>query len=76
MLLRIVRRQAKRYLLPLLLLEIYMCGGYDEVTPYNDFWELDTNNFQWSKLDITLPANTYFHAVALQRSYRNDDSVS
>ena len=71
-----VRIYSKRCMLPLLPLEIYICGGYDELTPYNDFWELDTNSFQWSKLDITLPDYTFFHAVTLQRSYRSDNSVS
>ncbi|EDV25895.1 uncharacterized protein TRIADDRAFT_55434 [Trichoplax adhaerens] len=53
---------------------IYMCGGFNERTAFDDFWVLDVINFQWSKLDITLPDAMFFHAIALQRSLRSDNS--
>ncbi|EDO31221.1 predicted protein [Nematostella vectensis] len=44
---------------------VYICGGYDGQTIYNDVWSLDLVRFQWTKLPKILPYPVYFHSAAI-----------
>lgn len=45
--------------------QVYIFGGTDGITIFNDFWKLNLDTFVWTRLDITIPIPVFFHGAAL-----------
>ena len=46
---------------------VYIVGGYDGNTIFDDIWRLDLLTLQWIKLRVFLPKPVYFHASTLTK---------
>ncbi|XP_023339632.1 kelch domain-containing protein 10 [Eurytemora carolleeae] len=46
---------------------VYIIGGYDGNTIFDDIWRLDLLTLQWIKLRVILPNPVYFHASTLTK---------
>ncbi|KAI5709293.1 hypothetical protein M8J76_014743 [Diaphorina citri] len=42
---------------------VYILGGADGALVLNDVWRLDLARLQWTKIEMSLTARVYFHAV-------------
>lgn len=47
---------------------VFICGGYDGVSIFDDIWSLDLDTFQWEKLLKVLPYPVYFHSATVTPS--------
>ena len=47
---------------------VYICGGYDGETIFNDLWKFDTSSLTWTKLNATVPFKLFFHGCAVTPS--------
>ncbi|XP_008479386.1 kelch domain-containing protein 10-like [Diaphorina citri] len=44
---------------------VYILGGADGALVLNDVWRLDLARLQWTKIEMSLTARVYFHAVTV-----------
>ncbi|CAH1784192.1 unnamed protein product [Owenia fusiformis] len=48
--------------------ELYMCGGYNGIEIFGDFWKFNLDEMKWTKLEATMPKPVYFHSTSLTKS--------
>lgn len=47
---------------------VFVFGGTNGATIFDDVWRLDLDSFTWKKLDVTLPTPLFFHGASLSHS--------
>uniref|UniRef100_H2UW54 Kelch domain-containing protein 10 n=1 Tax=Takifugu rubripes TaxID=31033 RepID=H2UW54_TAKRU len=51
--------------LPSLVVDVFICGGYNGELILADLWKINLLTFQWSKLPAVMPEPAYFHCAAV-----------
>ena len=47
---------------------VFIFGGTNGVSIFDDVWRLDFDSFTWTRLDVTLPIPLFFHGASLSHS--------
>lgn len=50
--------------------DIFIFGGTDGATIFDDLWKLNLKSYVWTRFDLTLPIPLFFHGAALTNSGR------
>lgn len=50
---------------PSLVVDVFICGGYNGELILADLWKINLLTFQWSKLPAVMPEPAYFHCAAV-----------
>jgi hypothetical protein len=51
-------------------IDVFLCGGYDSRTIFNDVWKLDLLTMQWTELNVKMPVPLYFHSTSVTQVRR------
>lgn len=45
--------------------DVYICGGHNNHTIFDDVWRLSLSDLRWTKLPAVMPVACFFHAAAI-----------